>query len=789
MKLKDRNRITQKEKDANKKQWYKDKVDSFGNRKNSTSTYFGDNNLIKKRINYKIFNGEIDTNDFKYITDPYNTNEELGLPADFNNKDIVSGKLKSLIGMEMKRPFSYKIVAVNEEATNRKEEEHFSKLKEWVYSQIMLPIETDIREKYQKELKGRDLSEEEFQALEKQVQEEIKTSTPEEVNVYMKRDHQDPAEVLISQLFNYSTSNVDAKSIFNEGFKHGVISAYEVYWVGEANNKPRLEVINPLNFDFDKSPDTKYIEDGEWCTYEKYMSPSEVISFFSDELTEKEIDKIYDLSDNKGVDIMNAFTDHPDDSRDKIPVLHTVWKSLKKIGILRYEEDGEIYTTIVDESHSIREVDRSIQWKWIPEVHEGYRIGTDIYKKLRPLEGQYKDINNLMEVKLSYYGSIYDNTNARPTSFVDRMKIWQYYYNIIMYRMERLMAADKGKVVMINPKLIPKSLGISLEKWMYYLDTLKIGFIDPTAEKTTTQDVSNAAKEIDLSTMSDLTRYINLAEYVEDKCGRTVGITPELEGQVEKRAAVGNTQSNMSMASNIVEPFFTFHDNIKKRTLEALVEQCKITYSKPEAIGQLTYILDDMSVQMLKVDKELLDNSTYGIFISNSSKAWEIKELIQQLSQAALQNDKADLSDIVKILRSDSLVEAEELLERAQEKSQEREMRLLEQQRIAQEEMFKQELQMEQTKHQFEMEEIQLKGKLDLEKQVVMSAGFNPDKDMNDNGELDILEIARKGVETDIKAKKQALDESKFQHEKMVDKEKLKLEEKKIKESNKKSNK
>jgi hypothetical protein len=63
--------------------------------------------------------------------------------------------------------------------------------------------------------------------------------------------------------------------------------------------------------------------------------------------------------------------------------------------------------------------------------------------------------------------------------------------------------------------------------------------------------------------------------------------------------------------------------------------------------------------------------------------------------------------------------------------------------------------------------------------------GFSMDKDLDKDGEPDVLEVARKGMEAQIKMRKQDLNEQEFEYQKKVDKEKIELEKKKL---NKKSN-
>lgn len=789
MKYKDQDRLTQKEKDSNDKAWYKKKIQSFDTAAYHSYGFGGISEVMRMKTNYNLFNNKIKEADFNYVIRPYTTdpkNSDLKLPANFTNKDITSNKIRALLGMEMRRPLDYKIIAINEEATTRKEEEYFNRIKQYVISEIMQPIQMQAQQEAYAQLNGRQPSPEEQKQIEQQIQEQVQAATPPEVKKYMERDHQDPAEVMMAQLFEYVTNVNYIKDTFNKGWKHALISAYEIYWVGEINDIPTVKVINPIYFDCSKSPDCEFIEDGEWAVYEMNLSPSEVIAMFSKDLSNDEIDKIYSLSEGRGVDPEFTFTDAKvSNFRRNIRVFHATWKSLKKIGFLTYTEDDQQFVTQVDENYKLQPEygDVRIEWEWIPEVHEGYKIGANIFKRMGPLEGQYKNLESLYHVKLPYHGVIYDNVNAEPISAMDRMKTWQFYYNIIMFRIEKLMASDKGKIALINSKLLPKSMGIDMDKWMYFIDTLKIGFMDPT-EDSRTGDVATAAKELDLGMVADIQKYIALADYIELKCGKAIGVTPEIEGQIANSAAVQNTEQNINMVSNILEPYFNMHERVKRNVLTSLLETARYVYSDPEKANKLSYVLDDMSIRTLSLDSEMLAASTYGLFVSNSSKIQATKQLIQQLAQAALQNDKANFSDVIKVTLSDTLQDASELLEKAERDAEERQKELENLKTQNQMKLQEQQEAFAQKQHEREKELIILKEsekrETELQKATIAAMAFDTNKDEDNDGLPDIFEVYKHGVDTDLKMRKQSLDEKEFAHKQNVDKEKLALDKQKI---------
>ena len=790
-------RLTRAQKEANDKKWYKDQLRSLNKISFSTGSMFGLTNLgrgisdyRRMKVNYDLFNNVINKADFEHVCYPFG--KEAGeLPADFTNKDIISGKIKALLGMEMRRPFSWKVVATNTEATTRKEEEEFSKLKDFVVNSIIAPIKQKIELEQAQATKGQDLTTEEKQKIEQEVAQKLKSMTPQEVKRYMAREHQDPAEALAHQLLQYLIQKENIRMKFNKGWKHGLIAGKEIFWVGIVNGDPILKVINPLNFDYDKSSEKDFIEDGDWACYEMSMTPSEIAKYFGSELTNVELDELYESYNNTNSLPDAAFTFREDGVSVNlgIRVIHAEWKALKPFKFIYGidPETGEPYEDIVDESYkmNIEAGDYKEETVWIPTKYEGYQIGNDKFAMLREVPGQHKDLTNLYECKLSYIGSTYDNLNSSTTSLVDRMKYYQYFFNILWYRIELLIGSDDGKSLLLNANLIPKSSGLDIEKWMYYFKVNKLGLLDPTEEGNKgNQNIGEAAKEIDMSLVSDIQKYMQLAEYIERRCGESVGITKQIEGQIGTEEAVRNTQQALVQSANILEPYFDMHNLIKRNVLQALIETAKVAYSELQP-KSLSYVLDDMSVAMLTPDYELLENSTYGLFVSNSMKADATLQTMQQLSHAALQNQQVELSDVLMIMNSESTQEAEELLKVAESNRAEREQAMQQQQMQSQEQQAEAQRNWEREKmdkeHQYKMAEIDLKGEKDIQKQLILSMGFNEDKDLDKDGMPDVLEVAKFDLEANIKQRKQDLDEKKLEQQKKEHEDKKALEEKKIK--------
>lgn len=795
-----KSRLTQKEKDANDKQWYKEKIDELERHGMSDYNFIdftGISQYKKKKVNYDLFNNYVNMDELAYVTKPFGA-EGGELPANFVNRDISSPKIKVLLGMEQSMPFDWKVYAINEEATTRKEKEEFEKIKQWVTNEIMTPIRMELEQKMAEQTKGQQLTPEEQQQLQQQIEEELQAQTPDEVRKYMRREHQDPAEILYSQILEYLIHEQKIQQKFNNGFKHSLLGGYDIYHVGIFNGKPTLTVVNNLGFNSDQSDGLLGVEDGEWATCEYYWTFSEVLSKFGSKLTNTQIKKLEEYNDNPlGQNLVDpTFTfSHDTEITSNIntfKVLHATFKALMKIGFLTYlDESGEKQMMLVDENYKLNKEygDIDIQWEWVPETHEVWKIARDIYVDAQSVPGQIKTIDNLWESKLPYIGAACDNMNSPVTSAMDRIKGYQYFYDIIIYRIELLMASDKGKILLMNIKAIPKSAEINTTKFLYFMEANKIAFYSNSEEGMRGQnlDAGSIGKEIDLSLASDIMKYIDMAEYIETKCGASIGVTKAMEGQIGPTDAVTNTKQNLIQASHIVKPYFTLHNVVKQNVLNALLKTAKIAYSQNPP-NTLHYVLDDMSVKMLTIDQELLETSACNLYVGDGVKAEEAKQAVIALSQAAMQNQQVDLRDVIKVIKSNSLNEAEEQLSLGMDKRDEQNQAIEKAKMQQQKEMADQAAALRDKEMKHEEDMIILKAREDrkTKKEVaaVQALGFAEDKDIDNDGIPDVVELA--GL--DLKGRKQDLEEKKFDHQKEVDTQKDKNDKEKIKISkNKKS--
>ena len=205
---------------------------------------------------------------------------------------------------------------------------------------------------------------------------------------------------------------------------------------------------------------------------------------------------------------------------------------------------------------------------------------------------------------------------------------------------------------------------------------------------------------------------------------------------------------------------------------------------------KLVYVLDDVSKQILNVSPELLDANRFGLFVSDATKIEEIKAAVVQLSHAAMQNQTADFSDVIAVMRQTDLTSAEEILKASEAKKQEQ-MKRMEQQRAEQaKELETLKAQNLEKQHEMNKDLIITKEeerrKTVLQEKAILGMSFNPDLDANTNKVNDFLEINKNRIDNITTEEKSKLERDKFEYQKLKDEKDQQIEKEKIKKGNEK---
>lgn len=706
---------------------------------------------------YDLYNSIYNEKDLKYVTNPFKQDD--GFPAMAQDYNIIKPYVDQLLGEETKRPFNFHPQRTSDIAASELQEKAKEMLMDYIQATIASKLSPEQAARYEQALATGEIQ------------------TPEAIAKYLQKDYKDIAETEAYHALQFLKRKLNLTHEFYKGWKDALIGGEEIYYVGVINGDPYVERVNPMYFDYEHSLDLEFIDDAAWCRRKMIMSATEIYDRFYDKMSERQLNELLELIDQRpgagnnpeirktSIDYesiklhkINSFTDNPFDI-DHITVYHCCWKSFKKIGFvtLLNPETGEAEEFQVDEDYKVTGTEQSVEWDWIIEVWEGYRIGDDMYIGIQPIEYQHISADNPNSQKLPYTGVVYNNTNSKPRSLVSMMKPLQYMYIVVWYRLELALSRDKGKVAVMDITQIPKSMNIDVNKWMHYLSALGVAFINPYDEgwdipgrEGGKPSQFNQLSSWDLTMSNVIAEYIQLMQKIEDMVAKLTGITPQRQGQIAASELVGNTNTAVSMSYHITEPWFWNHNQVKRRVLTMLLNTSKAAWK--DSKKYLNYILDDATRAFV----QLSDNFFYedmDIFVDDSTKNQQYIDQLKQLLQPAVQNG-ASLLDIAEIITLDNMSMIKNRLEEIEQKRMEQMQQQQQAEQQAQQQIADQQ-------NQLKEEELMLKeAEMDLEKYKVdqdnatkitvaqlnaYRGAENIDQDMN--GIPDPIEIGKQALE------------------------------------------
>lgn len=706
---------------------------------------------------YDLYNSIYNEKDLKYVTNPFKQDD--GFPAMAQDYNIIKPYVDQLLGEETKRPFNFHPQRTSDIAASELQEKAKEMLTDYIQATIASKLSPEQAARYEQALATGEIQ------------------TPEAIAKYLQKDYKDIAETEAYHALQFLKRKLNLTHEFYKGWKDALIGGEEIYYVGVINGDPYVERVNPMYFDYEHSLDLEFIDDAAWCRRKMIMSATEIYDRFYDKMSERQLNELLELIDQRpgagnnpeirktSIDYesiklhkINSFTDNPFDI-DHITVYHCCWKSFKKIGFvtLLNPETGEAEEFQVDEDYKVTGTEQSVEWDWIIEVWEGYRIGDDMYIGIQPIEYQHISADNPNSQKLPYTGVVYNNTNSKPRSLVSMMKPLQYMYIVVWYRLELALSRDKGKVAVMDITQIPKSMNIDVNKWMHYLSALGVAFINPYDEgwdipgrEGGKPSQFNQLSSWDLTMSNVIAEYIQLMQKIEDMVAKLTGITPQRQGQIAASELVSNANTAVNMSYHITEPWFWNHNQVKRRVLTMLLNTSKEAWKDNKRY--LNYILDDATRAFV----QLSDNFFYedmDIFVDDSTKNQQYIDQLKQLLQPAMQNG-ASLLDIAEIITLDNMSMIKNRLEEIEQKRMEQMQQQQQAEQQAQQQMAAQQ-------NQLKEEELMLKeAEMDLEKYKVdqdnatkitvaqlnaYRGAENMDQDMN--GIPDPIEIGKQALE------------------------------------------
>jgi len=707
------------------------------------------NDRFKDIRNYQAYHGHFDPKDYEHITDQYGT----PFPARMTNYNIIAPKIDLLTSEELRRPLETKVSSINKSAVNRKKDAKVS----MVMEQMLGDIKKEINETM-----GMDIT-----------QDNVDFDIPDDIETYMRYTYKEAIEVVAESGIEYLKEKYRWKDLFKNGFRDFLVLGKVFYKIDVKNGDPHVRRVDPRNIAFDSSIESDYIDESQWVVEQRWLSVNEILDEFGDELTKEDVMELENMRQiSSGSELAHYNTsiewlNYDASTGVRIRLIQGEWKSIRairfKVSENKYDPDNP-FRKVVNDSYKPRKGE-TIETKYVDDIWEGTKIGGRITTRCRRRPNQVRSVDDAGSTPLSYVGCTHNMSAGRITSLVDVLKHIQTLYNVVMYHIELTLSRAGGKAVVYDVSQMPSNIGMDMQTVLYHI---KNDGIIPINSRDEGQDTArfNQFQQVDFTLSNSVQQLVNLKLMLEQTAGQVCGISPQREGAVAQYEAVGNVQRTVMQSNLVTENWFFQHSEVKKRVIERVCGLMKICWAQGKRLG---YVLGDGAFKLLDILPDIALND-YGVYINQGAKDDAIKQAVTQLSQAALQSGSITLLDVIKVLKADSLSEAEHVLENGIKEMQSQAKAAQEQQQS----ILQAQAEQEQTKMQHET---QLK-QMDAEARLKVAKENTRAK----------IEVAN--IQADLEANmvsdrlKGAIqrDAAKSEYDKTVRADKMKMEEKKMKE-------
>jgi hypothetical protein len=687
---------TYKQKD---KAWRQSCVDAL-DRGMSYQYNLGTRRTIRAKIlNQNLYEGKLDIPDMVKVINPSSTLADF-VPNDIQHQPIIVPKIDLLVGEELKRPFDWTVMVGDTHGISLKQED----------KKVLI-------DKKITELISQDNSEEEIKAA------------LEKLKIYFRYEWKDIREVRANKLLRHYFKALDMKSKFNEGFRDVLVQGEEIYQCDIQGNEPTFERLNPQRVHTLRSGFSGRIEESDVIISEEYWSPGRVIDTYFDQLKPGDIERISSGNFNAGLNFSTAsFADSIIvgdsaqtlmdgyvaasqingatyskvlvDSSGNLRVLRCYWRSQKLVQRVTYFDDnGDPQIKIMSEEYIPDEFRGEVAEKlWVNEWWEGTKIA-DIYLNMRPKPVQYSRLGNPSVGHPGIVGEIYNYNQGKAISLLDRMKSYQYLYDIIWYRVNKAIEKNLGPILELD--VTKKPANWDTHKWLYMAKTYGTLYVDPSREINkgpatgkTAGIYNTTGRVLDMDTGNYIQQHINLLAFIKAEMSEIVGITPQRQGSVTANETLGGVERAVIQSSNSTEWWFAKHEQVKLRALTIFLETAKIALRGNKIKQQ--HILDDFSAEVFEIDGDEFAEMDYDIFLSSEQKTKETEQILNQMAHAFMQNG-GNLGVVMDILFSTSMADKRRRIElvefeKAQQEQQNQEQALqIQQQQIDSQEKIRQE--------------------------------------------------------------------------------------------------
>jgi hypothetical protein len=582
-------------------------------------------NLVSGKLEQQTLNNTTE-GPYSHVVNPYNyegtdKNDKLRKrPARIRNYDIISPLIKVYLGELSRKPMNHQVIVKNADVENVYKEALNEAIEKSLTRQVINALGKNGVDT------GMSFPEEDTQ----------------EVAAQFKDSYDDRRAIVGQEALDYLKLDLDLKDKYQ-------IGAYDYFSVGRVftfkevyRNDINFKVVSPLHIKCIGLPLTGIVEDSEAAVMFNPLTVSEFIDRYRENLPENLLEILEGKRQTVNDEVQNMMSDtiisngSKLNTQNKINTFVVQWKSLRKIKILTYIDEFGVESELeVDTSYKLNPENGDIKLttEWINQTLQGVRadIGNEkYYVEKKPLEVDRSEINNISKSKLGFNGRVLIDRLGNIISEAKLLEPYQELVNILHYRAEALLAKSKDKITFIPYDILPD--GWTMDKFLHYMDSMSIGFVDGGNEKTI--QFLQYIKSIDLSLGNYYEGLYRIINEVKQEAWTLIGMNAPRYGDISGGDGKGVTEQAIFRSSIISTELFRKYFKFIEKDLQGLLDYSKVAWIEGK---KGTFINSDGRVTFLNINGTDHLESDYGVFVTDSvdeeNKAANLKNLLQPYIQ------------------------------------------------------------------------------------------------------------------------------------------------------------
>jgi len=624
---------------------------------------------------YRLTEGVLDESDYNYVLNPFNTTVDRykRFGTTLRNFDIISPVVNLYSGEFSQRFKNMQVLDSNPSDDNDYKKGLSQALKAYYTQQSI-----------------NQLNELGLQTGKETVEQQPVQQTVDAFN----RDYDSNRVISGQEVLDYIHYDQDLEDKYQDAYvdwlKAGMVCSYK----GIFHNDIDFEVVPPWEVTL---PNTHYvksnfIEDADWITRRQVLSANQILDRWHDKLSpedvawleEEAINGNGNTNSNGYIRLPTQWIDNRTDynrysilkETNGIEVYHVQHRSMKKVGILSYLSPlGQIEETEVDDTYTLNKEagDINIEWEWISEVREGWRVGDEnraIYLDVRPLPYNRMELNNSSAQKLSYNGRVNRSVTGKPLSIVSAGRSYQIVYNILHYQFEKIVNKNKDKIAVIPQGLIPKGVGgWDEEKFMYYAHANSMMVIDETSP--TAAIAMQGMKILDMSLGAYAKESIELMQAVKSEWWEHIGMNRQRYGDSMASDGKAVTEQAIYRSAIISEELNRKFEKFQEKDYEGLLDLSKIAYLEGKKGKYINSNGREAFLTMNADDALYRLETDFNVHVLNSKKESEKIQMAKEYGFSIGQN--GETSEMLELIDINNFARTKEIIKKMDAMNKERE--------------------------------------------------------------------------------------------------------------------